>query len=261
MGMEMSGNAVMNSGMTPSEAILVADRNRDNDNDMFGGGFMWVFFLFFLLAWGGNGFGGWGNGNGAAMQGALTRGELCQDMNFQSLENGVRGIQQGLCDGFYAMNTTNLQGFHGVDNAICNLGYQTAQLANGINSNITEARFDAKSCCCETNRNIDAVRYENARNTCDIVTAIKEDGAATRALITQNTIQDLRDKLEDRDREILARDNQLSQQAQSAYLVDQLRPCARPAYITCSPYQSALYPFSGYNGYGSNGCGCGCGSC
>lgn len=93
------------------------------------------------------------------------------------------------------------------------------------------------------------------------MTAIKEDGAATRALITQNTIQDLRDRLEARDREILARDNQLSQQAQSAYLVDQLRPCAKPAYITCSPYQ-ASYPFGyGYNGGCGFNNGCGCGTC
>jgi hypothetical protein len=36
---------------------------------------------------------GWGNANNAATQGALTRADLAQDMNFQQVENGVRGIQ------------------------------------------------------------------------------------------------------------------------------------------------------------------------
>lgn len=90
------------------------------------------------------------------------------------------------------------------------------------------------------NRNIDAVRYEGAQNTCAITNAIHAEGEATRALINANTMQDLRDKLEARDRDILARDFQLSQLSQNAYLVNELRPCAKPAYITCSPYTTAF---------------------
>ena len=52
-------------------------------------------------------------------------------------------------------------------------------------------------------------------------------------------MQELRDKLEARDRDVLVRDFQLSQLAQSATLVNELRPCAKPAYITCSPYTTA----------------------
>ena len=90
------------------------------------------------------------------------------------------------------------------------------------------------------NRNIDAVRYEGAQNTCAITNAIHAEGEATRALINANTMQELRDKLEARDRDILARDFQLSQLSQNAYLVNELRPCAKPAYITCSPYTTAF---------------------
>lgn len=227
MGMEY-GN-----GLSVADALALQNRNNDGMWGGANGTWIWVFFLFFLLAWGG-GFGGFGNN---AAQGALTRSELCQDMNFQSLENSVRGIQSGICDGFYAMNTGMLNGFNGIQRDLCT-GF------NGINQNINQARFDAQNCCCETNRNIDAVRYENARNTCDIVNAIKADGDATRALMTQNTIQDLRDRLQ-------AAQLANSQCAQNAYLIDQLRPCARPAYITCSPYDSSRF---GFNGCG--GCGC-----
>ena len=209
------------SGLSAGDLALL----RDNDG-MFGGNGVWAIFLFFLLAWGGNGFGGWGNG---AAQGALTRGELCQDMNFQSLENAVRGVQSGLCDGFYAMNTGMLNGFYGVNNAI------------------QQAQFAAQQCCCETNRNIDAVRYENAKNTCDIVNAIKADGDATRALMTQNAMQSLRDQLQ-------TANFQLSQQAQNATLINAIRPTPVPAYVTCSPYESNMYASGCYRNV--NGCGC-----
>ena len=229
MGMETG------SGLSVADALALQNRNNDGMFGGAGGTWVWVFFLFFLLAWGNGGWGGFGNN----AQGALTRSELCQDMNFQSLENSVRGIQSGICDGFYAMNTGMLNGFNGIQRDLCS-GF------NGINQNINQARFDAQQCCCETNRNIDAVRYENARNTCDIVNAIKADGDATRALMTQNTIQELRDKLQ-------AAQLANSQCAQNAYLIDQLRPCAKPAYITCSPYTNLV----GYGNYG----GCNCGGC
>lgn len=217
----------METGSGMSVADVMALQNRDSDG-MFGGAggtWVWVFFLFFLLAWGGGGF---GFGNNAAAQGALTRAELYEGLNNQGLENGIRGIQNGLCDGFYAQNTTMLQGM------------------NGVNSNIAESRFAAQQCCCETNRNIDAVRYENARNTCDIVNAIKADGDATRALMTQNTIQELRDNLQ-------AAQLQLGNLSQTQTIINAVRPFPTPSYITCSPYTPA-------NGYGSYGCcnGCGC---
>lgn len=212
----------MENGLSVADALAL-----DKSDGEFGGNGAWMMmFLFFLLAWGGNGFGGWGNG---AAQGALTRGELCQDMNFQSLENAVRGVQSGLCDGFYAMNTGMLNGFSGVNNAI------------------QQAQFAAQQCCCETNRNIDAVRYENSKNTCDIVNAIKADGDATRALMTQNAMQSLRDQLQ-------TANFQLSQQAQNATLINAIRPTPVPAYLTCSPYESNMYASGCYRNV--NGCGC-----
>lgn len=230
MGME-SG-----SGLSVADALALQDRGNDGMLGGANGTWIWVFFLFFLLAWGGGGF---GFGNNAATQGALTRAELYEGLNNQGLENGIRSIQNGLCDGFYAQNTTMLQGMNGIQSQLC-------QGFNGVNNNITESRFATQQCCCETNRNIDAVRYENARNTCDIVNAIKADGDATRALMTQNTIQELRDNLQ-------AAQLQLGNVSQTQTLINTLRPFPTPSYITCSPYTAV-------NGYGAYGCGnsCGC---
>lgn len=126
MGMESTGGL--------SVADVAALQNRDSDG-MFGGAggtWIWVFFLFFLLAWGGNG--GFGFGGNAATQGALTRADLCQDMNFNDLQNAVRGVQSGLCDGFYAMNTGMLNGFAGTNQTMQN-GF------NAVENAVTQNRF------------------------------------------------------------------------------------------------------------------------
>ena len=168
--------------------------------DGFGGGWMWIIVLFlFLFGFGGNGFGG------------NRANEVQQGFDTAEITRKLDGLANGLCDGFYAQNTTMLNGFAGITTAV------------------RDAQFAAQQCCCETNRNIDAVRYEAAQNTCAIEKAIHAEGEATRALIQQNEIQTLRDKISDLQ---LAQ----SQCAQNAYLVNQLRPSAVPAYLTCSPY-------------------------
>ena len=205
-------------------------------DDMFGGNSAWWILILFFLA----GNGGWGDWSNRGMDRVATTDDVQRGFDTQTIVGKLDGISNGLCDGFYAMNTGMLNGFHGVDNALCN-GFYT------VNNAIQQARFDSQQCCCETNRNIDASRYEASKNTCDITNAIHAEGEQTRALINANTMQALRDKLADKDRDLLAANFQLSQQAQNSYLIGELRPCAKPAYITCSPYTS--YPYNA-------GCNC-----
>ena len=75
------------------------------------------------------------------------------------------------------------------------------------------------------------------------------DGEATRALMSAQTIQDLRDRLEQSHRDLLTANFQLSQQAQSQNLISQLRPTPTPAYLSCSPYFAYNV---GCGGYGCN---------
>lgn len=247
---------MMNDGLSIADAMALA---KDGDCTGFGGNgtWIWVFFLFFLLAWGGNGF--FGNRSGvdsAAVQGALTRADLFEGFNNSDVQRQLQGLSSGLCDGFYAQNTTMLNGFNTVGRELCQgFGGVNSNMSlgfAGVQSAINDAKFADQQCCCETNRNIDAVRYENSRNTCDIVNAIREDGNTTRALINANTMQDLRDKLADRDRDLMTANFQLSQQAQSANLIGTLRPYPQPAYITCSPYEASLLGNRIYNGCGCN---------
>lgn len=215
----------MNEGLSAADIMALTKEG--------GSGEMWnnpfIYLVWLAVLGGGNG-GLFGGNRDAALQGAVTRSDLFEGFNNQDINGQLRGITNGICDGFYVTNSGMKDGFYGIQGALA------------------ENRFASQACCCETNRNIDAVRYEAAKNTCEITSAIHAEGEATRALINSNTMQELRDRLEARDRELMAANFQLSQQAQTAALVGELRPCAKPAYITCSPYTT-----SGF--YGGFGCG------
>ena len=209
--------------------------NRNNDGFLEGNGII-ILILFFLI-FGFGGAGGWGGGNNAAMQGALTRAELYDGLNDNTVIRKLDGIANGLCDGFYAQNTTMLQGF------------------NGLGNQISENRFAAQQCCCETNRNIDSVRYENSRNTCDIITAANANTQKILDTLCENKIENLRDKVAERDLMLQSAQYQLSQLSQTATLINTLQPTPKPAYLACSPYQSSVYAYDGLRG---NWGGCGC---
>lgn len=194
---------------------------------MGGGAWIWVILIFAIFGFG-NGYGR----NGSA----LTQAEMQEGFNTQSLLRGQEGIKNGLCDGFYAMNTTMLQGQNQLQRDLC-------QGFAAINASVAENRYAAQQCCCETNRNIDAVRYENAKNTCDIITAQNANTQKILDAFNINTIQALRDKLQDARLE-------LSQVNQNATIINALQQKAPiPAYTVMSPYMSNLAA-----------CGYGCGN-
>ena len=197
-------------------------------------------FIYLIWMWAMRSFNGWGDGNepnglATAAGQYATQADIQRAFDTNTVVQKLDGITNGLSDGFYAVNTGMLGGFNGIQRDLCT-GF------NAVNNGITESRFAAQQCCCETNRNIDNVRFENSKNTCEITNAIHAEGEATRALIHSNTVQELRDRLEARDRDILARDFQLSQLAQNQYLVNTIKPCPIPAYLTCSPYATVPTP-------------------
>lgn len=233
MGMEMSGNSMMSGGMSPAEALLVSERNC-GDGFGWGNNGMFVLFLFFLLIGGRGGWGGFGGGVGTGAN------FVNNDFLYTNLKNTVDNGFTQVANQQFATQKDIWQTGSGISQQMCN-GF------HGVESAIAESRFAAQNCCCETNRNIDAVRYENAKNTCDIINAIHADGEATRAQMTQNTIQELRDQLQ-------AAQLQLGNLSQTNTLINAIKPCPVPAYPSCSPYQSFSWG-QAFNG----GCGCGCG--
>lgn len=255
-----------------------ADGN-NNGSGMWGGDGSWIFaFLIIALIFGGNGWGfgnGWGgNGaNGAGAQGAVTRSDLCSEFNFNNLSRSVLGIQNGLCDGFYAMNNSMLtgfntlgstvsEGFHGVDNAVCQLGYQNAQLINGVNQNmntgftgvtagLTALGTQMASCCCDTQRQVERgfcdTNYNAATNARDIIQSTHND--TDRIIARLDAMENTRqaEKIAALQTENQTLKFAASQEAQNNYLVNALRPAPVPAFPVPAPYQ--------FSGCGNGCCG------
>ena len=221
--------------MTMDNGISLADVaavTRNNDEWGMNNPFIYLVWMFMARM-----FGGWGEGYGPAPGVATAAGQYATQADIQrafdtnTITQKLDGITNGLSDGFYAVKTSNLQGFNGIQRDLC-AGF------NSVNNGIAENRFAAQQCCCETQKGLLENRYASEKNTLEITNAIHAEGEATRALINANTMQELRDRLEARDRDILARDFQLSQLAQNQYLVNTIKPCPIPAYLTCSPYAS-----------------------
>lgn len=210
--------------------------------DGWGGGcgawLMWVIVIFAMMGGGWGGFGNRGNG--------LTQAEMQQGFNHQDEMGQLRGITYGISDAAYAQNTVALQGQAALEKTVMQTGY-------GLGQQLADNRFAQQQCCCETNRNIDSVRTEGYRNTCELKTAIHEEAEKTRGMMMASQIQDLRDRLADRDRDLQSANFNLSQVLQTSAIVGQLRPFPQPAYITASPYQALA-------GYGLCHCSTGTGT-
>ena len=221
-----------------------------NNNGMFGGDGLWglIIILALLGGFGNGGFGGFGGFGGVrGVEPCATQADVRAAVDQQTLISKLDNQTYGLADSTYALNNSIMNGFHGVDNAICTLGYQNQQGFSNLASQMA-------SCCCETQRAIDGVNYNMATQACDTRNTIQN---ATRDIIDNancNTRSILDFLVNDKISTLQAENQNLklqaSQAAQNAYLVNELRPCAKPAYITCSPFQSA------YGFYGNNTCGC-----
>lgn len=181
------------------------------------GNFMWIFFLFFLLAAGGGGLGGGLFGGGNAAQAAEANG-ISNDFMYANLNNSLGRVEQTTVNGFAGVNA----GINGIEKGLCNLGYTDLANFKDLSSSMDKG-------FCETNRNIDASRYEALRNTQDIIQAGNANTQAILSKLCDNEIQALRDKVSNLE-------NQNSNLVQSRAIVEQLRPYPQPAYIVSSPY-------------------------
>lgn len=228
--------------------IAAVTGNRNGDG-MFGDNGWWIILLFLFAGWGRGGFGGFGGGyEGVPATQADVRAAVDQQTLISKLDNQT----YGLADSTYALNNSIMSGFHGVDTAVCTLGYNIQSGFNTLGHQISD-------CCCETGRAIERgfadTNYNMATQACDTRRAIAD---STRDIIDANNagVRSILDFLTNDKIATLTADNQslkfqASQAAQNAYLVNQLRPCPVPAYTVPNPYCCNTY-FSGCgNGFGT----------
>ena len=143
--------------------MMGQDSGNNNGNDMFGGSGLWGLLALALVFGGGYGGGGlFGGGYGGQ---SLTRAELYDGFAIQNIDSAVRSVQNGISDATYALNNSITGGFHGVDSAICNLGYNLQSGLNGISRELGD-------CCCQTQRAIDGLNYNMATQFSGLSNAI-----------------------------------------------------------------------------------------
>ena len=202
----------------------VAAATGKND-DTFGSNGWWIILLFLFTGFGRGGFAGTGN---------TTREEISYGFSMNNLENGVRGIQQGLCDGFYAMNTGMLNGFAGVTQAITSDTIANMQHTNLLENSVQNVGTQMASCCCD-------IKTEMARGFADLGYALATQSCATRQAITDSTRAILDFLTQDKIATLTTENQNLkfaaSQQAQNAYLINAIGPkYPIPAYVVPNPY-------------------------
>ena len=206
------------------------------NNGMFGGDGIWAILLLALLG------GGFGYGRNGAVAGAggiealgyelgkvATTNDVASGFNNSAVLSGINDLKltsannlNFINQGFAGLNTQLLSGFAGVDNAICTLGYQNQQGFNTLAHQISD-------CCCATQRAIDGVNYNMAKNTCDIVTAINSSNQRVIDYLTSEKIDTL-------NRKLAVAEGQISNYAQTNAIISALKqPCPIPAYQVPNP--------------------------
>lgn len=225
------------------------NNNNCNGNDWFGGGGIWgLLILALLFGWGGAGFGGgglFGGMFGGGGQGALTRADINAGFQFNDLQNGIRGIERGLCDGFY-----------GVQGQLANMAAQNA------------------SCCCETQRLLERgfcdVGYALATNTTNVIQSQHADTDRVIAKLDAMENARMAEKLDALRNENLALKFQASQASQNAFITANQEAqtatllrrlgaeCPTPAYLVNAP-TPVTFPVNSC-GQVQFGGGCGCGT-
>ena len=189
----------------------------------------------------------------------MSSGGINSGFAWQNIDNGIRSIQNGICDSTFALNNTITNGFHGVDRGLCDISHQISD------------------CCCTTQRSIDNVRFDISRGLCDLGNSINMQ---TRDIIdNQNAnyrglmdfmVQSKLDSLRSENESLRLRVSQSEQNAVLRAAID--ASTAEIIRRTGNDYPSSAYivqpptpvtfPVNccGQVQYGGNngGCGCGC---
>lgn len=241
-------------------AYMAGQENSGRSNGMFGGGGIYDLLALALVfgAWGGGGFGFGGGfgGGGAGFQGMATRADINEAFALNGIENGIRGIQQGICDSTYGLTASINGGFNSL----------SAQLAQ---------------CCCDNRAAVADLKYTIGSEFCALGNTmqggfrdiIDNNNAGFRAILDFM----VQEKLSSKDARIAALESQLGRveqngviraaiDASTAEIIRRTGNDYPTASFLVQPPTPVNFPtngcgqvqFGGWNNSGNN-CGCGCG--
>lgn len=300
--MGLIASMCQNRGLDPNMVAALMNNRNGNGGD-WNGSWVWVIFLFFLMGWGRNGWGNGFGGNGQG-EGNFLAGQLANDTGRDLLMSAIQGNGTAISQLASNLNCdiNAVQGsLNQLQSAICGVGNQVGlssqQVIAAINSGNCQLATQISDCCCgvrdaitrqgyenqlatvnQTNtlqgainfvnssveRGFASTNYATADQTCQIKQAIAESTAqilagqkAAEFREIQREVQQLRDERFQYQMSAL-----LQQQSQN--IINTVRPCPSPAYITCNPwgcngqFVGNGYPYGGCCNNNNNCGGCGC---
>lgn len=274
-----------NSGVPFSMNVVPAgyENGGGNGNGFGDGGWAWIWILLIFCVFGGWGFGGnggfGGGANGAGFQGYATRSDITESFAMNNLDAGIRAVQQGICDATYAIgnqingvNTNIMQSTNTIQQSINANTMANMQSFNSLQALIAQ-------CCCDSKVGQMQIINQMQSDACAIQNTIQNttrdvidsQSAGTRAILEKLSQMEY-NGLNDKYQAALAENQSLrfaaSQTAQNQFItqvgsdiVQRLQPNPIPAYLTCSPYQSAVMYANAFGTSYNNGCSCNSGCC
>lgn len=253
--MSLTDNTVM--------PVIPAGMMGNSGNNAWGDNGAWwiiILFLFAFCGWGNNGFGG---GNGGGQGGYDTRADVQRGFDNQGVMNKLNGLENGISASVYDLNNTLNGNFRSLDNAVCQLGYQTqagfnnANVANlqGVNQlnttmlqgqNALSAQL--ANCCCENREAIQGVNYNLATQAANIQNTNNQNTQRILDYLCQEKISTL--QAENQTLKLAAsqsaQNNVLlgAMHANTKEVIDRAAPLPVPAYQVPAPYNVPV-PFGG----------------
>lgn len=137
MGEESNNNLL-------SEILGALVTKGSNGESTFGGNWMWVIFLFFMMSWGGGGFNGFGFGNrGGFFPPPATQADVMATTGWGQTQDALREIAQSSS----AQNAATNQ-------ALSQLGYNSLAQSNATNQAISQLGYNSLAQSNETNQQL-----------------------------------------------------------------------------------------------------------
>ena len=281
------------NGLDPNMVFAMMN-NRGYGFDGMGSGswFMWVIVLIALFR-NGFGFGGGalaeqvGNARGCDLlsqyiatdnKSALSELSSTLHCDVNAIQSAINSVMASVQSVGNQVGMSSQQVINSIQMGNSAIAAQLAECCCNIRESIASFKGDLQlQFCQQTNalqnslngvntsieRGFSTTAYETAAQTNELKNAIAAQTTLINDKFCQLEMREMQNKID-----TLRTENQTlrfaeSQQAQNNYLISQLQPVAKPAYLTCSPYQAVQYPYcnpcgNGYN-ITNNGCNCGCG--
>ena len=182
---------------------------------------LWV--ILFMAMFGGGGF-----GFNGGMRDVASKSDVYASQQFEQIQNSVNGIVQQLGQNMFNISQLNQNTNERISNVNANMNQQFGDL-----------KLESYKGDCESQKLIEQTRYELARQLCEglgqVNANIVAQSQSIKDMMCQQTIQDLRDKLEVERTAAAAKQveqaTNISQLLQNQYLVNTLRPPVVPAIV------------------------------